>query len=57
MLRADENLEAVLIDQGDSVELYYVPEAGTEKILRAKLGSVKPAAETMEASEEAADEQ
>lgn len=41
MLRADENLEAVLLNEGDQVELYYVPGGDTENILRAKLKSVK----------------
>ncbi len=56
MLRADENLEAVLLNEGDQVELYYVPGAGTEKIVKAKLGKVVPGAETMDASEEKAAE-
>lgn len=52
MLRADENLEAVLLNVGDTVELYYVPGDGASKIVRAKLGKVTPAAGTEEAAED-----
>lgn len=45
MLRADENLEAVLLNEGDKAELYYVPGEGTEKIVKAKLGKVERAEE------------
>ena len=41
MLRADENLEAVLLSGGDRVELRYVPGSGTERIVRAKLDSIQ----------------
>ena len=51
MLRADENLEAVLLNEGDQVELYYVPGDGTEKIVKAKLGKVIGNAETQEVQE------
>ena len=51
MLRADENLEAVLLNEGDQVELYYVPGDGTEKIVKAKLGKVIKNAETQEVQE------
>lgn len=52
MLRADENLEAVLLNEGDTVELYYVPGDGVSKIVKAKLGKVMPAAGTEEAAED-----
>lgn len=52
MLRADENLEAVLLNEGDTVELYYVPGDGDAKIVKAKLGKVMPAAGTEEAAED-----
>lgn len=52
MLRADENLEAVLLNEGDKAELYYVPGEGTEKIVRARLGKVVRAAGAGEAFEE-----
>ena len=52
MLRADENLEAVLLNEGDTVELYYVPGDGASKIVKAKLGKVMPAAGTEEAAED-----
>lgn len=52
MLQADENLEAVLLNEGDTVELYYVPGDDTSKIVRAKLGTVTPAAGTKEAQTE-----
>ena len=54
MLRADENLEAVLLNEGDQVELYYIPGDGAERIVRAKLGKVRRAVETTEASGEQA---
>lgn len=43
MLRADENLEAVLLNEGDKVELYYAPGKDTERIVKAKLGKIVPA--------------
>lgn len=52
MLRADENLEAVLLNVGDTVELYYVPGDGESKIVKAKLGKATPAAGTEEAQAE-----
>lgn len=53
MLRADENLEAVLLNAGDKVELYYLPDEGTERIVKAKLGKVTRDIGTQEALEEA----
>ncbi len=53
MLRADENLEAVLLNAGDKVELYYLPDGGTERIVKAKLGKVTRDIGTQEALEEA----
>lgn len=53
MLRADENLEAVLLNAGDKVELYYLPDGGTERIVKAKLGKVTRDTGTQEALEEA----
>lgn len=53
MLRADENLEAVLLNVGDTVELYYLPGEGTERIVKAKLGKMIPDSGTQEPSEEA----
>ena len=52
MLRADENLEAVLLNEGDTVELYYVPESDASKIVKAKLGKVTKAAGAQEAEAE-----
>ncbi len=52
MLRADENLEAVLLNVGDTVELYYLPGEGTERIVKAKLGKITRDIGTQEASEE-----
>lgn len=56
MLQADENLEAVLINEGDRVELLCAPEDGTEKIVKAKLVSVSAGGDVTEA-EQAAEEQ
>ena len=58
MLRADENLEAVLLNEGDTVKLYYVPGDGMERIVKARLGGILPAAETRDAGaeEEAGDD-
>ena len=42
MLRADENMEAVLLNPGDLVEMRYVPGSGVEKIVRAKLDKILP---------------
>lgn len=50
MLRADENLEAVLLNAGDQVELYYLPGDGGEKIVKAKLGRIIREAETEDAA-------
>ncbi|MCI9298496.1 MAG: CvpA family protein [Lachnospiraceae bacterium] len=52
MLRADENLEAVLLNEGDQVELYYLPDDGTERIVKAKLGKVTRTVKAQEASGE-----
>lgn len=57
MLRADENLEAVLLNEGDQVELRYVPgdsagKTAQEKIVRAKLDRILPAAGVQEAEAE-----
>lgn len=49
MLRADENLEAVLLNEGDQVELLAAPGDGTEKIVRAKLEKIAPPVEAQEA--------
>ena len=56
MVRADENLEAVLLNEGDQVELYYLPGDGTERIVKAKLGKVTKAAETEDAADESVEE-
>ena len=56
MLRADENLEAVLLNEGDQVELSYVPGEGAEKIVKAKLDGITPVMETQDAAEEPAGE-
>lgn len=57
MMRADENLEAVLLNVGDTVEFYYVPGDGESKIVKAKLGKVMPAAWMQEVQEVVADEE
>ena len=56
MLRADENLEAVLLNEGDQVERSYVPGEGAEKIVKAKLDGITPVMETQDAAEEPAGE-
>lgn len=56
MLRAEDNLEAVLLNEGDTVELYYLPGEGAEKIVKAKLGKITGAAGTEEAADEQAEE-
>ena len=56
MVRADENLEAVLLNEGDQVELYYLPGDGTERIVKAKLGKVTKAAETEDAADKTVEE-
>lgn len=52
MLRAAENLEAVLLNVGDMVEFYYVPGEDDAKIVKAKLGKATPAAVAEEAAED-----
>lgn len=53
MLRADENLEAVLLNEGDKVEMRYVPGDGMEKIVQAKLVSIKRSEAALEAAADA----
>lgn len=56
MLRADENLEAVLLNTGDKVELNCAPGDGTEKIVKARLVSIGFSGEATEADQAADDE-
>lgn len=56
MLRADENLEAVLLNKGDKVELMYVPGDGTERIVKAKLVGISSGGDVMEADQAAGEQ-
>ena len=56
MLRADENLEAVLLNVGDNVELSCAPVKGVERIVKARLDAFSSGVDVMEADEAAAED-